>query len=52
MSRNTVVKELFGYLWKQKRYWLIPIIVVMILLAVLIILGQSSVIAPFIYSLF
>lgn len=44
--------DLWGFLNVRKKYWLVPIIVVLLLLSVLIILAESSAIAPFIYTLF
>jgi Family of unknown function (DUF5989) len=45
-------KELFMFLKLNKKLWLLPIIMVMVLLGGLLILVQGSVIAPFIYTLF
>lgn len=48
--------DLLGELWRfmraRKKFWLLPIIVVMFLLGGLLILVQGSAIAPFIYTLF
>jgi len=44
--------ELFAFLKARKKYWLIPILLVMALLGGLIVLTQGSAIAPFIYTLF
>jgi hypothetical protein len=44
--------ELFAFLKARKKFWLTPILAMMLLLGLLIILGQSSAIAPFIYTLF
>ncbi len=44
--------EFWGFLKARKKFWLLPILVVMMLLAVLIVLSQGSVVAPFIYTLF
>ena len=52
MERFGVLRQLFEFLWRKRKFWLIPIIVVMLLLGVLIILGESSTVAPWIYSLF
>jgi hypothetical protein len=46
------LKELIRFLKKNKKLWLLPIIIVMIILGGLMILAQGSVIAPFIYTLF
>jgi hypothetical protein len=43
--------ELFGFLKHNKKWWLIPVIVVLLLVGVLGVLGSSA-IAPFIYTLF
>jgi competence protein ComGC len=52
MQRYEIIKQLFAFLKKEKKFWLYPIIIVLILLGILIVLGESSVVAPFIYSLF
>jgi hypothetical protein len=48
--------ELFKDLWlfmrERKKFWLLPIIVVMVLVGSLIVLSQGSAVAPFIYTLF
>jgi len=46
------VKELWAYMRTRKKYWLIPILVVMVILGGLIVFAQGSAIAPFIYTLF
>ena len=47
-----IIKELFEFLKIQKKFWLLPIIIVMLILGGLLILAQGSVVAPFIYTLF
>lgn len=44
-------RELWAFLKVRKKYWLVPILVIMLLLGLLLTLAQSSV-APFIYTLF
>jgi len=44
--------ELLGFFGKQKRWWLLPIILTMFLLGALIVVAQSSSLAPFIYTMF
>ena len=44
--------ELFWVLWQRKLWWLMPMIVVLLLFAVLIILGSTAGVGPFIYTLF
>jgi hypothetical protein len=46
------VKELWSFLRTRKKYWLLPILIVMALLGVLIVATHGSVIAPFIYPEF
>ena len=47
-----LLKDLYGFTIKRKKFWLMPIILVLVLLGALIVLSQGSVIAPFIYTLF
>jgi hypothetical protein len=46
------IKELFQFLKVRKKFWLLPIIIIMVIFGGLIILAQGSVVAPFIYTLF
>ena len=53
MASNVgVVKELLGFLWQRKLWWLIPMIFVLLLFGLLMVFASASGIAPFIYSLF
>jgi hypothetical protein len=45
-----LLKEFFGFAWHNKAWWIIPIVIVLLLMALLIVLGQTT--APFIYTLF
>tara|TARA_B100001057_G_scaffold491157_1_gene580835 strand:- start:450 stop:602 length:153 start_codon:yes stop_codon:yes gene_type:complete len=45
-------KEFYSFLKERKKYWLLPIIIVLALFGVLIVLSQGSVVAPFIYTIF
>lgn len=45
-------KDFWGFMRERKKFWLAPIMVVMILLGALIVLAQGSAVAPFIYALF
>lgn len=47
-----LVIELWRFMRARKKYWLLPIFVVMFLLGGLLVLAQGSAIAPFIYTLF
>jgi hypothetical protein len=51
-SKMGTVGELFEFLWRNKRWWLIPVVVVLVLVGIILIFSQSSAIGPFIYSLF
>ena len=44
--------ELWAYMRTRKKYWLVPILFVMVILGGLIVLAQGSAVAPFIYTLF
>jgi len=47
-----LLKDLWGFMKVRKKFWLAPIIIVMLLLGTLIVLTQGSAVAPFIYTLF
>jgi hypothetical protein len=47
-----LIKDFRAFMGQRKKYWLAPVIVVMLLLGALIVLTQGSAIAPFIYTLF
>lgn len=47
-----LIKDLWGFLKKRKKFWLMPIILVLILLGMLLVFAQGSVVAPFIYTIF
>ena len=47
-----LIKDLWGFMRERKKYWLAPILLVMLLLGTLIILAQGSAMAPLIYTLF
>jgi len=46
------LQDLWGFMRERKKFWLAPIILVMVLLGVLIVVSQGSAVAPFIYTLF
>ena len=46
------IKELWLFLRVRKKFWLGPIIIMMVILALLLVFAQSSVLAPFIYTIF
>jgi hypothetical protein len=46
------LKEFWEFLKERKKYWLFPILLVLLVFGLLIILSQGSAIAPFIYTIF
>lgn len=48
----SLIKELWAFLKDRKKFWLLPIIIIMLLLGLLIVVAQGSAVAPFIYTLF
>ena len=46
------IKDLWGFMKERKKFWLAPIIIVMLLLGALIVFTQGSAVAPFIYTIF
>tara|TARA_B100000686_G_scaffold352088_1_gene452834 strand:+ start:394 stop:546 length:153 start_codon:yes stop_codon:yes gene_type:complete len=46
------LKEFFEFLVERKKYWLLPILIVLALFGILIVLSQGSAVAPFIYTIF
>ncbi len=46
------LREFYSFLKERKKYWLLPIIIVLALFGALIVLSQGSVVAPFIYTIF
>jgi len=49
---RSLLKELWHYMRERKKFWLLPILIVMVILGGLIVLAQGSAVAPFIYTLF
>jgi uncharacterized membrane protein YqhA len=52
MSSLTVIKEFIEFLGASRKWWLIPIFVLLALLGVMFFFAEGSIIAPFIYTLF
>ncbi|MES1255881.1 MAG: DUF5989 family protein [Acidobacteriota bacterium] len=52
MGKGRVLSEFWQFLLQEKKYWLVPIIIVFVLFGLLIVFSQSSAVAPFIYTLF
>jgi hypothetical protein len=51
-QRAGIIGEFFSFLWRQKLWWMIPMFAVVFVFGLLLVLGQSSALAPFIYTLF
>jgi hypothetical protein len=47
-----LLRDLWGFMRERKKFWLAPIIAVLLLLGALLVLAQGSAVAPFIYTLF
>jgi hypothetical protein len=52
LARMGILGELLQFLWRRKLYWLIPMVITLLIVAVLIILGSNPATQPFIYTLF
>jgi len=48
----SILKELWNYMVARKKFWLLPIMLVMAFFGSLILIGEGSAVAPFIYTLF
>lgn len=48
----TLLREFWGFAIANKKFWLLPIVLLLLILSVLIITAETSVVAPFIYTLF
>jgi len=52
MSRTRVFSEIWQYMKSNKKYWLVPIVLVLVTIGVLLAVAGSSALAPFVYTLF
>ncbi len=53
MGRNSgIIAELWAYMRLRKKFWLLPIVIVMMLIGTLLVFAQGSALAPFIYTIF
>ncbi len=52
MGKMSLLKEFWDFLKVRKKWWLTPIVIVLLLLGALIVFTESSAVAPFIYTLF
>ena len=51
-GKLSILREFWGFLRVRKKWWLAPIVLVLLSLGILLVLAESSALAPFIYSLF
>ncbi len=47
-----LIRELWGFVMVNKKFWLLPLFVILVLLGALVVFTESSAVAPFIYALF
>ena len=47
-----IIKDLWAFLRERKKWWLLPVILILLLVGVLIVLSTGTAVAPFIYTLF
>jgi hypothetical protein len=52
LSQTALLRELWAFMRVRKKWWLLPVIVVLLLVGALLVFAQGSALAPFIYSLF
>jgi hypothetical protein len=52
MSKARVISELWEFMRQNKKYWLAPIVITLVMVGVLLVLAKGSALAPFIYTLF
>jgi hypothetical protein len=52
MANQSIIVEFWEFLKFRKKFWLLPIVLVLVLMGALIVFTESSVVAPFIYALF
>jgi hypothetical protein len=51
-TRLGIAGELFGFLWGNKKWWLIPLVIMLLVLGAVLIFASASAVGPFIYTLF
>jgi len=52
MTKSSLAREFWQYMKTRKKWWLLPVLVVLILIAFLLVFAQGSALAPFIYTVF
>jgi len=48
----SLMREMWAFMRERKKWWLLPVIVVMVVMGALLVFAQTSVLAPFIYTIF
>lgn len=51
-SRFYLLSDLWSFMKERKKWWLLPIVIMLVLVGILMVVGQSSSLSPFIYALF
>ncbi len=52
MSKGGLASELWAYMRVRKKWWLAPILIILLLVGALLVFAQGSALAPFIYTIF
>jgi hypothetical protein len=52
MAKLKILKEYFSFLKENKKWWLLPLVIILVLFGLLIVLTKGSALAPFIYTIF
>ena len=52
MAKGGLVREIWAFMKVRKKWWLLPIIIVMVMVGSLLVFAQGSALAPFIYTIF
>lgn len=52
MAKQSLFKELIQFAMREKKWWLVPLLVILVLIGGLIVFAQSSALAPFLYPFF
>ncbi|MEO8561523.1 MAG: DUF5989 family protein [bacterium] len=52
MAQRGLLLELWGWMRQRKKFWIMPILLIMLTVGALLVFGQGSALAPFIYTIF
>jgi Family of unknown function (DUF5989) len=52
MAHSSMAREVWAFMRVRKKWWLLPVIMMMVLVGALLVFAQGSVLAPFIYTIF